>query len=111
MGRNLFAFPEFLVDGRHQSDPDVRVFDWRDYDLYAFLGAYDNKAGIPVIAPPRGIPFDGLRFEPFLSEGLFSDMDGMSWLTVRELLDFAYDATFVGAFRITDEREDGSLQL
>ena len=107
MGRDLFAFPEHLVAGRPQANPDVRVFDWRNYDMYAFLGAWESKTGIPAIAAPRGIPSDGLRFEPFLSEGLFGDMDGMSWLSVRELQAFDYDATFVGTFRIINEREDG----
>ena len=107
MGRNLFAFPERLVDGQYETDEHDRFFDWRQHDLWSFLSGIESPTGIPAIAETRGIPPDGLRFEPFISEGIFSDMDHMSWLSVQELLAFDYDQTFVGTFRIIVDDDDG----
>ena len=36
-------------------------------------------------------------------------MSGPSWLSVRELVDFDYDATFVGTFRMTEEGDGGGF--
>ena len=104
MGFDLFAFPERLEDGRYETDTSDRFFDWRHHGMWSFLGGWDEDLGVPCIARERGFPADGVQIEPFMSEGLPSDIFGMSWLSVQELLDYDYDTAFVGRFR---NLEDG----
>ena len=109
MGWNLQAFPERTAGERHEIIPDLRVFAWRHCGMFGFLGGFENKIGIPALAEERGIPMGSILYEPFMTGEGVGDTFGTSWLSVRELLDFDYDATFVGTFRIVDEYEDGSF--
>ena len=109
MGIDLFAFPERRVKGRYEVDVEDRCFDWRLREMWAFLGAHESEIGIPPLAEARGIPADGLQIEPFISEGLFEDMCGRSWLSAQELLAFDYDTTFVGRFRVTETHAEGQF--
>jgi hypothetical protein len=77
--------------------PGVRPFENGDHNYmeYAFLADVRNEWGIPPIAQPRGVPVDA-SLEAI--ERLYNGYDtpegySHSWLTLKELTEFYYDAT------------------
>jgi len=71
-----------------------KYFDWRDYDMYAFLADVMNRVGVPPIVEPRGWP-DWLPprkpFDPY-TDDVYGNWYG-GWLTIAELLEFDYSKT------------------
>lgn len=94
MGCDIHAFAEKKIEGGyvhvHLHPP---LFDWRWYGLFAFLAGVRNYSAVTPIAQPRGLPKDlssGIRsiYEDDISQHT------ESWLDVKELLDFNYEASF-----------------
>jgi hypothetical protein len=63
-------------------------FDWRSYNMFAFLAGVRNYSAITPISEPRGLPADFDRDgDPYVGDHSFS------WLSVEELEAFDYDQT------------------
>lgn len=67
----------------------LRPFDWPDYGMYCFLAGVQNYSAVPPIAEARRLPYDIV-----VAENDWFDYHSLSWLLVKELLAFDYDATF-----------------
>jgi hypothetical protein len=67
-------------------------FNWRSYRLFGFLAGVRNYSEVTPISKPRGLPED--VGEAILHEREHWGYDGhsTSWLTVKELADFNYNA-------------------
>ena len=76
------------VDVKGRFTEGSAPFDWRSYSMFGFLADVRNYSCVPPIAEPRGLPDD------LVSDPMWEDVSGASWLTVRELSDFDYDQTF-----------------
>jgi hypothetical protein len=74
----------------HQNEP----FEGRNYGVFGFLANVRNYSLIPPLSEPRGLP-DGIS-KPIKESYEKWDGDGHShsWLTLKELSDFDYSATF-----------------
>lgn len=58
---------------------------WRCYGIFGFLADVRNYSGITPLSKPRGLP-DGMKEDDRF------DYHSHSWLSVKELVDFNYDA-------------------
>lgn len=69
-------------------------FDWRSYGLFGFLAGVRNYSEVPVLRLARGFPKDasGPVYDDYTEWA--GDAHTPSWLTLKELSDFDYDATF-----------------
>lgn len=94
MGCDIHVYAERCVSGLVWTKIDTRenLFDWRSYDLFAFLAGVRNQHDIAPISEPRGIPSD-------VSPGVYSVFDrwrssqhSASWLSLEELTSFDYSA-------------------
>lgn len=86
--------PELFKDGAdHWNKPTVEPFSWRSYGMFAFLANVRNYSYVPAISEPRGLPEDMPSYDPYDSSFEYSD-HSFSWLSLKELLDFNYDAEF-----------------
>ncbi len=91
MGCDIHTTAERNVNGQWiEVAVDPEAFDWRSYGLFGFLADVRNYSHVPPIAPQRGVPADATIEARDNMDGYHS----CSWLSVRELLDFDYDATF-----------------
>jgi len=61
-------------------------FGTRTYGVFAFLAGVKNFSAVPLIASPRGLPADAVRWK----RRSFGD-HSQSWLLVEELTAFNYD--------------------
>ena len=90
----------------HGKDIISSPFDWRNYDMYAFLAGVRNRSCITPIVEPRGIPNDAS--EEIVS--LYNREPGhtSSYLTVEELLAFDYDRSIseMEEYLEEDDEED-----
>lgn len=84
------------VGDEHDDD----VFNWRQYGMFAFFAGVRNRYDIPPISEPRGKP-DDFRWWNFdlWNDGddsgfddINEDLHSVSWLSIKELEDFDYDA-------------------
>jgi hypothetical protein len=66
-------------------------FDWRSYDMYAFLAGVRNGSCITPIVEPRGIPDNASEEIVSLYNIDPENFHSSSYLTVEELLAFDYD--------------------
>ena len=93
--------------------PQVHPFEQKNYREFAFLADVRNEWGIPPIAQPRGIPVDA---SVEAVESLYNGYDSpeghsRSWLTIEELTEFHYDATFENLVpTVTVDGGDWSLE-
>lgn len=90
-------------------------FDWRSYGMFGFFADVRNYSGTPVLAEPRGLPNDSEYlnalmdkptshnygyFDNGVAETQKQDIEcdpnyhSLSYLTLKELIDFNYDTTF-----------------
>jgi hypothetical protein len=90
MGCDIHSYAECKVDGKWQSI-GLSPFEWRSYDMYAFLADVRNYSAVPPIAPRRGFPDDASDDVRQQYEAWGSDAHSASWLSVKELTDFDYD--------------------
>lgn len=91
MGCDIHSFAEKQLNGQWVN-LGVAPFDWRSYGMFAFLAGVRNYSAVSPIAERRGFPGDASDEV----RGEYSDWAGdahsASWLTVKELSDFDYDA-------------------
>lgn len=100
MGTDITALAE-----RREGEPcryvaleGVSLFNWRSYNIFAFLAGVRNYGAITPIAAPRGLPADvSEEARERLCAGVYYE----SWLTIAELDGFDYDQI------IEDRRTDG----
>ncbi len=69
-------------------------FEWRDYGVFDFLADVRNYSKVPPIAENRGMPDDVSEEVKVALEGWEWDGHSYSWLSLKELTVFDYDATF-----------------
>lgn len=87
MGSDIHTRAEKRVNGKWEVIP-FSPFDWRNYDMFAFLAGVRNSIAITPISTPRGIPDDeplDVNDEPPLGD------HSWSWLSVEELASYNYD--------------------
>jgi len=104
MGLDMSCFCEIRgCDGKwqlfHGDFERTWVFGDRFYSVFAFLSGIRNEEyGLPVIAKPRGLP-DGAS--DWILEHCDRDQEYgdwyVSWLSLKELLDYDYDLIFCDA--------------
>lgn len=104
MGCNIFCFAERKnPDGAYEIILEPFNEDYRSYSVWAFLAGIRNYSRISPISVPRGIPDDFSGQVGYQDEGLFGFGGypipkskptplGGSWLGVKELTEFDYDA-------------------
>lgn len=86
--------PELFKDGsEYWNKPTVEPFSWRSYGMFAFLANVRNYSYVLSISEPRGLPEDMPSYDPYDSSFEYGD-HSFSWLSLKELLDFDYDAEF-----------------
>jgi hypothetical protein len=78
--------------GRWESVPHFELFDFRNYNLFAWLAGVRNYTDIQPIAEPRGLPDDVSDQVRAQVEAWGSDGHSVSWLSLKELTGFDYDA-------------------
>lgn len=86
---DVFPYDELDATWRKKTHGE-HPFDLRNYGLFGFLAGVRNYSGVPAISQPRGVPDDA---SPRVL-ALRDDPGGHtpSWLSLRELVDFDYDA-------------------
>lgn len=110
MGCDIHSFVEVKKDGKWQlPEPPIFVhdkigqmvygetnhnhpFNWRSYGVFGFLADVRNYSMVPPIAERRGKPEDVSDYVK--AEYWESDDHSHSWLSLKELLDFDYEAKF-----------------
>ncbi len=103
MGSYIHAYVERRTNGRWFPaglpglvDPDnkhpAQVFNTQNYTMFGWLADVRNYAKVPPIAQRRGLPDDVSDEVAGLAENM--NFYGHSWLSLRELLEFDYEATF-----------------
>lgn len=95
-------------------------FSWRSYSIFAFLAGVRNYDCCEPLSSPKGLPDDSEYLNTIETDwipetkkrGIETDGNyhSLSYLTLKELLDFDYDKTFWNRriFRQTF-REDGTV--
>jgi hypothetical protein len=89
MGCDIHVQAERKVDGKWQLVPG-NFFDWRGYNVFAFLAGVRNYSAITPIAQPRGLPDDCVDTDDYNSAR--GGDHSFSWLSIPELLAFDYEA-------------------
>lgn len=96
MGCDMTACAEKKLNNGEWEQLDFKPFDWRSYGMYGFLAGVRNYSAVTQIAPCRGLPDDGnFKKQEEKKGNPWIDYDENfchSWLTVKELADFDYDA-------------------
>lgn len=97
MGCDIHTFVEKKnEDGKWIPVQDCHPFDRRSYSLFGFLANVYNLSQSPFITDFRMFPADSLRFdEKYLDELIEDGYFGMSWVTLKELLDYNYEVIFI----------------
>lgn len=91
-------------DFQDSLDYSTFPFNYRSYGLFGFLANIRNMHNIPSITDHRGLPEDSIWLEQQTSDNnIFRETNrqealdghyGHTWVTLQELLDFAYDQVF-----------------
>jgi len=93
MGCDIHSYAERkAATGRYEIVPNLFPFDSRNYGTFGFLANVRNYSEVPPIAPRRGFPEDASPEATADYESWSSDAHSPSWLTVKELSEFNYDA-------------------
>lgn len=93
MGCDIHSVAERKVDGKYEAISGFEPFDWRSYFMYGFLADVRNYSDVPPLAGRRGLPDDASEVARELSDTWGMDGHAHSWLAVKELTEFNYDAT------------------
>lgn len=136
MGCDIHLFGERRVDGKWESvdewvtedfagyiytsvKRDARLYDGRNYDLFAILANVRNGYGfagvltgtgfIPI-SEPRGLPTDVSPEVKANSMDWGGDGHSHSWLTLRELLDYDWNQTTMKVGVVDVERYIGNRE-
>lgn len=91
MGCDIHSYVEFK-HGEHWDNLDFSPFRTRSYGAFAFLAGVRNYSGVRPISEPRGLPADLAFITKHAHDEWKDDAHTASWLSVRELLDFDYEA-------------------
>lgn len=83
MGTDIYAFVEICKDDKWEYIQPC--FDFRSYGIFGFLAGIRNYSQVPSIFPRKGWPKD-------CSQEQDIDHYGASFITLKELLDFDYEA-------------------
>lgn len=102
MGVDIHACAERRECNRWVGIAGLGPFEWPRVSkhCYAFLADVRNYWGLRPIAEPRGVPADvsaavrDMYWDPQRPGKLADAWHSPSWLTLAELDEFAYDATF-----------------
>lgn len=81
-----------LVNWPEQEDGNSGPWDWRSYGIFGFLADVRNYSEVPPICQPRGMPDDASKGVADKWKYWAGDGHSCSWLTLKELMDFRYDA-------------------
>ena len=83
-------------------------FNWRDYDVYGFLANVRNYSEVPFLSDCRWLPLDVSKSieECFDDNGYLHGTHSITYLTLRELVEFDYDKTFQD-MRHTEQESQG----
>lgn len=91
MGCDIHVQAERKVDGKWEIVPGP-FFDWRGYNVFAFLAGVRNYSAIAPISQPRGLPSDYVENDGDYDNNACGGDHSYSWLSLDELLAFDYDA-------------------
>ncbi len=105
MGTSIHAYAErrtndrwsiASINGNIPDDArDTKVLNWQNYTLFGWLADVRNYAMVPSISNPRGLPKDVSGVVSNMAAHARARGDGsFTWLSLRELVEFDYDATF-----------------
>ena len=84
MGCDIHVTTEKKINGTW-TQLSFEPFTWRSYGMFGFLAGVRNYSAIPSLAKPRGFP-------PDATAKMDHNKHSHSWLSVKELLDFNYEA-------------------
>lgn len=122
MGCDIHSFTEKRnkENNKWELVENSNPFDWRNYSVFAFLADVRNYDHCEPISQPKGLPNDSEFLNTETDDGWggvetekkrIEEMDyhSKSFLTLKELLEFDYDKTFLNR-RIYKPtyREDGT---
>lgn len=82
-------------DGESELTLEGWLFDGRNYNLFSILADVRNNCGAVPISMPRGVPEDASMEITKESECIGCDGHTHSWYTLKELLEFNWDNSFV----------------
>lgn len=115
MGTYMYAVAQKKTSDTDYETLDVKIFDFQDYEVFAWLADVRNYSAITPLSKPRGIPEDIVQkvnsptFKPVsilysethrskqevyvseLFEQYAESVSHHTWFTVQELLDVDYD--------------------
>ena len=102
MGCDIHSFVEICENGKwqhcvlewpcEQSRFCEGPFSWRSYWLFGMLAGVRNYSAIPPISEPRGWPDDVSYVCKLEYDDQLGDGHNHSYFTLKELLEFNYDA-------------------
>lgn len=93
MGCDIHVYAEKRNEsGDFEDIEGISVFDSRSYGVFGFLADVRNYSSIPAISLPRGIPDDASSETKDSYQSWSCDAHSASWLSVKELSEFDYDA-------------------
>lgn len=100
MGTYIHAYAERRTNGQwfpaslsglvNGEDHPAKLFDGQNYTLFGWLADVRNYAKVPPLSQPRGLPEDVSTDIADIARRA----EDASWLGLRELVAFDYDATF-----------------
>ena len=91
MGCDIYTYAERKTENGYEFIEDFRSFAWRYYGMFGFLAGVRNYSDVTPIVDPRGLPNDiSTSVEDKLK---WSEAYSSSWLSVKELVEFDYEAT------------------
>lgn len=92
MGCDIHSYAERKVATGHEAIHGITPFDSRNYGTFGFLANVRNYSEVTPIAPRRGFPDDASPEAAADYEFWGGDAHSPSWLTIKELSEFNYDA-------------------
>lgn len=101
---DIFPLDEWTAEFYKNSNTN-EPFYWRSYGLFGFLANVRNYSAVPYISNPKGLPKDSCNYCRDKEDNW--DYHSSSYLTLKELLDFDYDKTFIDR-RITRGNDGGA---
>jgi len=93
MGDYIRVFAEKKHESGHRTTIDI-LFEHQNYNMFAFLGNFHNRAKVPFLSSEKDFPKD-VSDDVRTEFDLYSlDAHSKSWIDAKELLEFDYDKTF-----------------
>jgi hypothetical protein len=91
MGCDIHSYVQ-VKRGDYWDGVEFHPFRDRNYGAFGFLAGVRNYSAVPPIAEPRGLPNELAYMIQHHAKDWKDDAHNHSWLSVRELTEFDYEA-------------------